>query len=100
MAGAAASQSEIPMSGGLLTGQRRSQTKLEVDKLFRICVKQMGSDLHLKTGKPPMIRHKGDIRQLDMPVLSARDMEKLLMPMLTEHQIGIFERDGGSASTC
>jgi twitching motility protein PilT len=96
MAGAATSQSEIPMSGGLLTGQRRSQTKLEVDKLFRICVKQQGSDLHLKTGKPPMIRHKGDIRQLDMPVLGAREMEKLLMPMLTEHQIRIFERDGGS----
>jgi twitching motility protein PilT len=96
MAGAAASHEEIPISGGLLTGQRRSQTRLEVDKLFRICVKQQGSDLHLKTGKPPMIRHKGDIRQMDMPVLGPREMEKLLMPMLTEHQIKIFERDGGA----
>ena len=81
------------MRGGLLTGTQRSDTKLEVDKLFRICVKQSGSDLHLKTGKPPMIRHKGDIRQLDMPILDARGMERLLMPMLTERLKEVFDLD-------
>ena len=91
MAGAAASQEEIPVGGGLLTGQRRSQAKLEVDKLFRICVKQGGSDLHLKTGKPPMIRYKGDIRQLEMPILGPREMEKLLMPLLTKRLTEIFD---------
>jgi twitching motility protein PilT len=85
-----------PVGGGLLSGTGRSQTKLEVDKLFRICVKQGGSDLHLKTGKPPMIRYKGDIRQLDLPPLSARDMEKLLLPMLNERLKQIFEVDGGA----
>ncbi|MGL5098280.1 MAG: hypothetical protein ACRDD1_22055, partial [Planctomycetia bacterium] len=43
---------------------------LEIDKLFRLCMKMGGSDLHLKTGKPPMIRHKGSIRQLEMPPLT------------------------------
>jgi twitching motility protein PilT len=96
MSGSATATEAAPIGGGLLTGQQRSAAKLEVDKLFRICVKQGGSDLHLKTGKPPMIRYKGDIRQLEMPVIDARGMEKLLMPMLTDHQKRIFERDGGA----
>lgn len=74
----------------------KPKSNLEVDKLFRICFKQSGSDLHLKTGKPPMIRYKGDIRALDLPVLTPRDMERLLMPMLTERLKRIFMRDGGA----
>jgi twitching motility protein PilT len=77
-------------------GPSSTPKNLEVDKLFRICVKQGGSDLHLKSGKPPMIRFKGDIRQLDLPVISPRDMEKLLMPMMNERLRRINERDGGA----
>ncbi|MGL4461490.1 MAG: type IV pilus twitching motility protein PilT, partial [Planctomycetia bacterium] len=69
---------------------------LEIDKLFRLCMKMGGSDLHLKTGKPPMIRHKGSIRQLEMPPLTPRDMERLGIPMLTERLQEIFLRDGGA----
>lgn len=74
----------------------KPKTNLEVDKLFRICFKQGASDLHLKTGKPPMMRYKGDIRSLDLPPLTARDMERLLMPMMTERLKKIFLRDGGA----
>lgn len=69
---------------------------LEIDKLFRLCMKHGGSDLHLKTGLPPMIRYKGNIRQMDLPALSARDMERLCMPMLSERLQNIFVRDGGA----
>src|SRR5258708_3675691 len=34
---------------------------VEVDKLFRACVKLEASDLHLKVGKPPMVRVDGTI---------------------------------------
>ena len=68
---------------------------LEIDKLFRICMKHGGSDLHLKTGTPPMMRFKGSIRRLQMPDLSARDMERLCLPMLDERSRQIFEHDGG-----
>ena len=32
---------------------------LEIDKLFRACVKLEASDLHLKVGRPPMVRVNG-----------------------------------------
>ena len=73
-----------------------NKTGLEVDKLFRICMKYGGSDLHLKRGLPPMIRHKGSIRQMDMPALTARDMERLCMPLMSERIKEMFLRDGGA----
>lgn len=69
---------------------------LEIDKLFRICMKYGGSDLHLKTNLPPMIRHKGSIRQIDMPPINARDMERMCLAMLDDRLREIFFRDGGA----
>lgn len=83
--------------------QRGSEAKsagkkkgLEVDQLFRICIKHGGSDLHLKVGKPPMIRHKGSIRQMEMRPLTALDMERLCMPLMDDRLRDIFIRDGGA----
>ncbi len=39
--------------------------ELEVNKLFRACVKQQASDLHLKVGRPPMVRVNGIAAPLD-----------------------------------
>ena len=38
---------------------------LEVDKLFRACVKLKASDLHLKVDKPPMVRVDGTLRPMN-----------------------------------
>ncbi len=94
MSGSAAPEADESLAGGL--GPTARAGNLEVDKLFRLCIKQNGSDLHLKAGKPPMIRFKGDIRQLDLPVIDARSMEKLLLPLLNERLRRINERDGGA----
>lgn len=68
---------------------------IEIDKFFRICMKLAGSDLHLKVGLPVMIRHKGEIRQMDMPPLTQHEMERLCTPMLDERERRIFQEDGG-----
>ena len=94
MSGPAAAPEAEQEAGSL--GPSARSGNLEIDKLFRICVKQSASDLHLKTGKPPMIRFKGDIRQLDMPAIGPREMEKLLMPLMNERLRRINERDGGA----
>jgi twitching motility protein PilT len=39
--------------------------ELEVNKLFRACVKLEASDLHLKVGKPPMVRVNGTLRPMN-----------------------------------
>src|SRR6516162_6275326 len=58
----------------------------QVNKLFRMVMKHEGSDLHLKVGLPPMMRLKGEIRQMQYPPLTQEDMERLLYPIMTERQ--------------
>ena len=52
------------------TAEERPKVKVkkepfEVDKLFKALVKLEGSDLHLKVGRPPIVRIKGELRPLD-----------------------------------
>src|SRR3712207_3387864 len=67
----------------------------EVNKLFRMVMKYEASDLHLKVGQPPMMRYKGDIRRMDMRPLTQEDMERLLLPQLSERQRKILDEEGG-----
>ncbi|HJN10191.1 MAG TPA: PilT/PilU family type 4a pilus ATPase [Pirellulaceae bacterium] len=69
---------------------------LEIDKLFKALVKLEGSDLHLKVGRPPLVRTKGELRPLNRPDIKLEEMVDLLIPMLTDRHRRIFEEDGGA----
>lgn len=69
---------------------------LEIDKLFKALVKLEGSDLHLKCGRPPMVRTKGELRPLNRPDIGVEEMVNLLVPMLDDRNRRIFEVDGGA----
>lgn len=75
---------------------------LEVDKLFRACVKLEASDLHLKVGKPPMVRVDGSLRPMQRGPISDEEMVQLCYPLMNDRNRKIFERDGGAdfAHTC
>src|SRR6266481_5381966 len=67
----------------------------EINKLFRMVMKHEGSDLHLKVGQPPMMRLKGSIRRMEMRPLTQEDMERLMLPNLTEKHRHILDEEGG-----
>lgn len=71
-------------------------TELEVNKLFRACVKYEASDLHLKVGKPPMVRVGGTIRELQRAPIDDEEMVRLLVPLMNDRNRKIFDRDGGA----
>ncbi len=75
---------------------------IEVDKLFRACVKLEASDLHLKVGKPPMVRIDGSLRPMNRGEINDEEMVQLCYPLMNERNRKIFERDGGAdfAHTC
>jgi twitching motility protein PilT len=77
----------------LPAGTRREP---EVNKLFRMVMKHEGSDLHLKVGLPPMMRLRGEIRQMQMGPLTQDDMERLLFPIMGERQHKQLEDYGGA----
>jgi twitching motility protein PilT len=67
----------------------------EANKLFRIVMKHKGSDLHLKVGLAPSMRLTGSLRQMQLPPLTAADMERLMFPLLSARQRTILEDEGG-----
>jgi twitching motility protein PilT len=76
------------------SGDKRSDR--EVDKLFRACVKLDGSDLHLKVGKPPIVRVKGQLRPLNRGPIDDAEMGRLLLSLLDERTRDIFQENGGA----
>ena len=70
--------------------------ELEVDKLFRALVKAEGSDLHLKVGRPPMVRVRNELRPLNRGPINDEEMVRLLVPMMAKRHRKIFDDEGGA----
>ena len=68
----------------------------EVDKYFRALVKLEGSDLHMKVGKPPIIRVNGTLKPLSRGPVEIEEMARLLFPMMNERTRDIFDKEGGA----
>ncbi|KAA5545508.1 PilT/PilU family type 4a pilus ATPase [Roseiconus nitratireducens] len=74
----------------------KQKEELEVDKIFRALVKLEGSDLHLKVGQPPMVRIGGELKPLNRGPIDSEEMVDLLLPMMDERNLLIFEEEGGA----
>src|SRR5262252_4951482 len=58
-----------------------------ITDLLRTLHEQGGSDLHLKVGRPPMMRLRGDLAPLaESPVLTAEDVERLMSGVISADQ--------------
>ena len=73
----------------------KAREELEVDKIFRALVTLEGSDLHLKVGRPPIVRVDGTLRDLTRPPIDREEMVRLVFPMMDKRQRKIFEEEGG-----
>ena len=56
----------------------------DVDKYFKALVKLQGSDLHMKVGKPPIIRVNGTLKPMKSDPIEIEEMARLLFPMMNE----------------
>ncbi|MFM7117042.1 MAG: type IV pilus twitching motility protein PilT [Planctomycetota bacterium] len=68
----------------------------EVDRYFRALVKMQGSDLHMKVGRPPIIRQHGALKELNRGPIDNEEMCRLLFPMMNEKARTIFDKEGGA----
>jgi twitching motility protein PilT len=59
-----------------------SATTAEIDALLSQLVERRGSDLHIATGAPPMIRCDGDMVALSAAPLSAEGVQRMLLPIV------------------
>jgi len=86
----------------LMERMMHEKKEIEVDKYFRALVKLEGSDLHMKVGKPPLVRIRNELRPLNREPVDAEEMVRLLIPMMNDRCRRIFDEDGGCdfAHTC
>ena len=85
-----------PSVDDLINKMSTEKRDLEVDKFFRALVKFEGSDLHMKVGRPPMIRVRNELRPLNSPPIEQKEMAMLLVPMMSDRSRRIFDDEGGA----
>jgi twitching motility protein PilT len=71
-----------------------SGPRAALDDLFRLLVSSGASDLHLRTGEPPMLRHHGELARQSHPALTLDQLDSMMVSIMTAKEIGEF-REGG-----
>ena len=66
---------------------------MELNDLFREMLERSSSDLHLKVGRPPLMRIHGELLPTEHPVLTTEEVRRLVYMVLKDRDIGRFERD-------
>jgi len=69
---------------------------VHIDRLLEACIKMGGSDLHLVTGRPPVLRIGGRLRSLDTKVLEPEDTVSLMKSITPEKNQQELQEVGGT----
>ncbi|EAR07427.1 type IV pilus twitching motility protein PilT [Reinekea blandensis] len=64
---------------------------MDITELLAFSAKQNASDLHLSSGLPPMIRVDGDVRRINLPPMSHKEVHALIYDIMNDKQRKDFE---------
>ena len=64
---------------------------MDLDTCLRELERQNGSDLHLKVGRPPLMRIMGDLLPTDAPPLTEAELRSMLYNIMGERLVRRFE---------
>jgi len=67
---------------------------MQITELFQGMAKHNASDLHLKSGQPPVFRISGELVRLKGEVLTDATLREMLMPLLNAKQVRDLEERG------
>ena len=67
-----------------------------IEDLLRLVVEEGASDLHLTVGSPPTLRLRGDLVKLQMPTLSAPEMEDAVRSVAKDVHLKRAYEEGGA----
>jgi twitching motility protein PilT len=66
-------------------------TSMRLDQILQELVVRGGSDLHLKVGRPPLMRISGDLVPTELAEIAENDMKGLLLQMLGREGLAALE---------
>lgn len=64
---------------------------MDIAELLAFSQKNKASDLHLSSGMPPMIRVDGDMKRINLPVLDAETVLKMIFDIMNDKQRKTYE---------
>lgn len=66
----------------------------KIDAFFKLLNEQGGSDLHMVSGAPPVIRIRGDMQRVKYKMLDNDELKAMLYEIASEEKIRLFEETG------
>jgi len=66
---------------------------MDTAELLAFSNKNKASDLHLSSGLPPMIRVDGDVKRINLPVLDAETVQKMIFDIMNDQQRKMYEEE-------
>jgi twitching motility protein PilT len=69
---------------------------VNMDRLLQACVTQGASDLHIVTGRPPVLRIDGSLRSLETKVLEPDDTTALMKSITPDRNQQELQEEGGT----
>lgn len=64
---------------------------MDITELLAFSAKQNASDLHLSANLPPMIRVDGDVRRINLPAMSHKEVHSLIYDIMNDKQRKDYE---------
>ncbi|HEX6105410.1 MAG TPA: type IV pilus twitching motility protein PilT [Gemmatimonadales bacterium] len=65
-----------------------------MEELFRLLVSSGASDLHLRSGEPPLLRRNGELQREELAPLPPERLETMLLAIMTPKEVAEY-REGG-----
>jgi len=66
---------------------------MDITQLLAFSVQNQASDLHLSAGMPPLIRVDGDMRKIDLPILSDKQVQAMIYDIMRDQQRKTYEQE-------
>jgi twitching motility protein PilT len=79
--------------GGRATSEVAA-ARAEMEELLRMLVEAKASDLHLRSGAPPMLRHDGELTSQNHPPIAAERLEAMLQSIMTPRDVAEYRESG------
>ncbi|MBN1765795.1 MAG: type IV pilus twitching motility protein PilT [Sedimentisphaerales bacterium] len=69
-------------------------SRIHIDRVLETCIKKGASDIHLVTGRPPVLRLHGGLRSLETKVLDADDTMALMKSITPDRNQQELQEEG------
>jgi twitching motility protein PilT len=79
-----------PAAAGGRTTSEVAAARSEMEDLLRLLVEAKASDLHLRSGAPPMLRRDGELRPEDRPPLAPDRLEAMLQSIMPPRDVAEY----------